>query len=302
MPSLTELLLGPFRGVSIYPRAARVPPGSTLALLLLVVLGCGLVLAAAFHARLGGQIEGLRDSQLYLMPRVTVDEGVATVEAAPGRTLDAGPFVLVLDTTVGKLDALPGERGDKRSVVHVTRTGLMIYKRDRRVATGYPWAGVNATFGRLSLDGAELVDWLLEFRSRLVAFAFVAVAPLVALWQLLLLLVWVGLYRTIFYRGLYVPRFATLVSVGAVAALPAVVLGAVLLLLGVSQMAVAGAHVLVFGVLFFVAATRVRLGDERPDQPAPELTDAPDGVDTFDVAEAPDQPAPDVAEVPDPPA
>ncbi len=265
MPSLTELLLGPFRGLAIYPRAARVPPATTLALLLLVILACGLVLAMSFHFRLGAQVEALRDSQLYLMPRVTVNEGLATVEAAPGRTLDAGPFVLVLDTTVSKLDSLPGERADRRPVVHVTRTGILIYKRDRRVATGYPWAGVNATFGRLSLDGAELVDWLLDYRSRLVAFAFVAIVPFVVLWQLILLLVWAGLYRTIFYRGLYVPRFRTLLSVGAVAAMPSVAVGALLLLLDVQQLTVAGSHLLVFGVLFFVAATRVRLGDERPD-------------------------------------
>lgn len=264
-PSWGELLGGPFVGLAIYPKAAVLRPRVSV-LLLLGALGlAGLLLAGVFQARMNHRIDGLRDSQLWLMPRVNVADGVASVEAAPGRTLDAGPFVLLLDTSVERLDSLPGERGDKRPVVHVSRRALTVYKRDRRVATGYPWSGVESSLGRLSLDGPELIDFLGEYLSRLVAFLWMVGFAAVAAWQGMLLFFYVGLYRALFFRGLYVPRFGTLVTIACLAALPAIALGTLLLLAGVAQMTVAAAHALVSGALFFLAATRVRLGDERPD-------------------------------------
>lgn len=265
MPTWGELLIGPFTGLSIYPRAAGLRPRVLVLVLLLVLGSLGGVLAGVFQARLSGQVDELRNSALWLMPRVNIADGVARVESAPGRTLDAGLFVLVLDTSVNRLEELPGERDDTRAVVHVTRQALVVYKRDRRVATGYPWSGVESSLGPLSLDGPELIDFLGEYASRLTWFLWAVGFTVVALWQLLLIFGFVGLYRTLFYRGLYVPRFGALVSVACVASLPGVVLAAVLLLAGLAQPTVAAVHALTFGALFFVAATRVRLGDERPD-------------------------------------
>jgi hypothetical protein len=264
-PTFSELLTGPFLGLDIYPRAAVVRARFGVGLLLLVLGVAGALLAGGFQYRLNGQIDGLRDSQLWLMPRVNIANGVAQVESAPGRTLDAGPFWLVLDTSTEQLESLPGERADRRSVVHVSREALVVYKRDRKVATGYPWSGVESSLGPLSLDGPELVDFLREYLSRLVVFLWMVGFAAVAGWQLLLVFLFVGLYRALFFRGLYVPRFGTLVTIASLAALPAVVLCTGLLVGGVAQMTVAAVHALLSGALFFVAAARVRLGDERPD-------------------------------------
>ncbi len=269
-PSWIELLLGPFTGLAIYPRAAALPPRIAVILLLGVLGLSGALLAGAFDLRMSRSLDGLRDSQLWLMPRVSIAGGLATVEAAPGRLLDAGPFVMVLDTSTEQLESLPGERGDQRAVVHITREAIVVYKRDRRVATGYPWSGVEASLGPLSLDGPELLDFLGDYLSRLVAFLWMVGVAAVSAWQLLLIFFFVGLYRALFFRGLYVPRFGTLVTVASLAALPAVALAVLLLLAGVEQPTVAAAHALASGALFFLAATRVRLGDERPDLRPPE--------------------------------
>jgi hypothetical protein len=266
-PSWTELLSGPFVGLSIYPRAAVLKPRVAVLLLIGSLALAGALLAGVFQVRMGRALDDLRDSQLWLMPRVTIEGGRATVEAAPGRTLDAGPFWMVLDTSTEQLDALPGGRADRRPVVHVSRQAIVVYKRDRGVATGYPWSGVEASLGRLSLDGPELIDFLRDYVSRLTAFLWAVGLAAVGLWQLGLVFAYVGLYRALFYRGLYVPRFGTLVTAACLAALPAVALGLLLLLAGIAQPTVAAAHALASGALFFAAATRVRLGDDRPDLP-----------------------------------
>ena len=126
--------------------------------------------------------------------------------------------------------------------------------------------------------------------------------------QLLLLFLYVGLYRALFFRGLYVPRFGTLLTVACLAALPAITAGTALLLAGVAQPTVAAVHALLSGALFFAAATRVRLGDERPDLAGAQPEDAPlaaapdlaASLATPMAADAPTADASDEADVPDP--
>jgi len=210
----------------------------------------------------------LRDSQLWLMPRVTVESGEVLVEGPPGRVLDAGDFVLLLDTESEDPIFPEGAGDDTRPRLLVAHSGLMLYRKGRPVPTMLPWAEISASEGRLSLDGPELVDWIESRLPTLMAALAAAVLAVFLLYQGLALLFLVGFYRVVFFRGLYVPGFRALFVAGCLASIPAVVAATVLLGLGLPHGTVLVVHALLQGCLFFVAATRVRLIDERPGDTA----------------------------------
>jgi hypothetical protein len=265
-PRLVELLIGPWKGLSIYPRAATLRPPQVLALLLLLTLvGSGLVTARWYLVR-RAKLEDARESQLWLMPRVTIEGGVARFEGRPGRLLDAEHFLVWIDPTTNVVQDIRLEVGELRPVVHVGRDLLTVHTPNR-APRQIPWSEVVGDQARLSLDGPEAIDWG-EHYLRTMALTGMAVGTGLAVgYQLLLLVVLAWLYRVLFYRGLYVPRFGTLICVGGTASIPPLTLAIAAVLLGLGQGTMLTVHGLGLGLLFLVGATRVRLGDERPDQP-----------------------------------
>ncbi len=265
-PTLGELLVGPFRGLVIYPRAARTPPLHTVALLLLATVVMGGALTAQWYDQRVGWLEDARHSALYLMPTVTIDGGVART-AGPPKLYDAVHFLVWVDVSTNTLvfGDVPLEAGEQRPLVHVGRTMLAVHRRD-----GAPqpleWTSLEARFGSMSLDGTEVAGWL---RAELPAAALTRLlAGLLAAtaWQLFLLATLAFVYRVIFYRGLYVPRYGTVIAVGATAGLPAVVVAALVGLSGLGQVTMIGTHATVLGFLFLAAASRVRLADDDRDR------------------------------------
>ncbi len=261
--SLVELLTGPFRGLDIYPRAASLGAGRGFGLLVLVTLVLTMLVGGFQATRLLAKVDSMADSAIWFMPRVNVEGGFATVEADPGRVIETDRVVIIFDTVSEEPDIPKGFGEDARPRVLVRERAMLLFTPDRPLPMALPWARVNEALGRVSVDGPELISSLRSFVPRMVltlsGIAFVAVL----LWQVLLAGVLVGLYRTMFGRGLYVPGASALFGVASVAALPPLLLGAALLALGRQELAVAVQGV-GFGALFLLGATRVRLGDERP--------------------------------------
>ncbi len=264
-PRLFELLVGPWTGVSIYPRAASLRPLQVLGVLFLLTLLASGLIAADWYLLRQARLEDARDSQLWLMPRVTIEDGVARSEGGAGRLLDAEHFLVWIDTTTNTVEDIPLEPGEDRPVVHVGRHVLTVHalgRAPRQIA----WSQVVGDEGLLSLDGPEALDWGMEYL-RTMALTGMAVGLLLAVvYQLLLLAALAWFYRVLFYRGLYVPRFGTLICVGGTASIPPLILAVFAVLLGLGQGAMLTIHALGLGLLFLVGATRVRLGDERPDR------------------------------------
>jgi hypothetical protein len=308
-PRIHELLLDPWRSLSIYPRAAALRPTQALGLLLLVMLVCGGLATGKWTLRRAGQLEDIRESQLWLMPRVTVRDGLAHLEGGNGRLLDAVHFLVWLDVSTNTAEDVPLEPGELRPVVHVGREALIVH-RPGMAPEPLAWEGLNERYPDLTLDGTEVADFLAaELPGRALDRLALGLA-LAVFWQLALLVIFSWLYRVLFYRGLYVPRFKTLLTVGAVAAIPPVVVATVALLLGAGQGPMLTIHALGLGLLFLLGATRVRLGDERPDRGAatgaatsqpdpdalpamPAMATAPEGEAKADADEAaPEAPEP----------
>lgn len=271
-PALVELLVGPFRGLGVYPRAARLGTGRAIGLLALVILVLAMVVGGIWMVRLQSKVATMADSAIWFMPRVNVRGGVAQVEADPGRVIETDRVVILFDT-VSAEPVIPKAFGeDDRPRVLVRERAMLLFTKERPVPTALPWAQVNEALGPVSVDGPELIDALRSFVPRMVVTLGAIGALAVFLWQLVLAAVFVGLYRTLFGRGLYVPGAGALMGVASTAALPPLLAGAVLLGLGRQELALAVQGV-GFGALFLLGATRVRLGDERPDAKAP--SDAP---------------------------
>lgn len=299
-PRLVELLIGPWKSLSIYPRAAALRPYQVLGLLLLLTLIASGLLSARWYLVRRAKLEDARESQLWLMPRVTIQDGVARFEGSPGRLLDAKNFLVWIDPTTNVVEGLDLDPGESRPVVHVGRNLLTVHSPGR-APRQIPWGKVVGQDGRLSLDGPEAVDWGAQYL-RTIALTGLAVGLGLAVgYQLLLLVALAWLYRVLFYRGLYVPRFGVLVSVGAVASIPPLTVATLAALVGLGQGTMLTIHGLGLGLLFLVGATRVRLGDERPGQlaPASQATGAlPPVVDQEPADEEPEEGGPPAA--PDP--
>ncbi len=268
-PTLSDLVTGPFRGLDIYPRAAALGAGRGLGLLVLVALVLTLLVGGIWTARLLSKVNSMADSAIWFMPRVNIADGFATVEADPGRIIETDRVVILFDTVSERPDIPHGFGADSRPRVLVRDRAMLLFTAERPVPMALPWIRVNEAMGPVSVDGPELIDALRRFVPRMVlTLGGIALAAVLA-WQILLAGVFVGLYRTLFGRGLYVPGASVLFGVASVAALPPLALGAALLAFGRQELAVAVQGV-GFGALFLLGATRVRLGDERPGAPAPE--------------------------------
>ncbi len=109
----SELLLGPFRGFSIYPRALQaLSPPLALAWVALAIAVLGLGLAGKRYLELSYALEEASDSPLRLIPRIHVDgTGQLRIEGPPGRRVDAGVFVLLLDDEATRPDFPPPRTG-----------------------------------------------------------------------------------------------------------------------------------------------------------------------------------------------
>ncbi|MCP4868913.1 MAG: hypothetical protein GY898_09355 [Proteobacteria bacterium] len=265
-PSLGELVAGPFRGFAIYPRAARTPPMHALALLVVLTTLAAAILTAQWYFERAGWLSEAEHSALYLMPRVTIAGGEARAAGAP-KLYDAVHFLVWLDPTTDSLayGDVPMEPGELRPLVHVGARMLVVHRRDKSPRP-LAWGAVEERYGSLSLDGTEVIEWLAEQLPAAALSRMLAGLALTLAWQLVLLAGLAFLYRVIFYRGLYVPRFGTLVAVGATAAIPAVALAGVVGLSGFGQAPMVVVHAAVLGTLFLAAATRVRLGDDARDR------------------------------------
>lgn len=266
-PTSAELALGPLRGLTIYPRAAATPWLRCFAPLFWLCLIAATALSLLWFARTGAEIEALRDTPLYLMRAVTVQGGQATFAGQPGSSFDAGDFVVVVNPERNRLDEHPGGKGDQRPVVFLGMDLLIVYFPEKVKASAQPWANFEALFGPLVLDGPELIQWLGERRGTVAAVRWFVFGPLALAWALLLLGVEVFIYRAIFGRGVYVPSARALWRVGVVAAIPGALAAYGAAALGQPTLRLMGIHGFFAGMLFFAAATRVRLGDEQPARP-----------------------------------
>lgn len=263
---LLELLVGPFKGLQIYPRAAKVAPTAALALLLVVTLSCAGALGARWYMERSGWIDDAAASPLILMPRVNIEGGEARTSSPP-RLYDAVHFLVWLDPSTDAPRDVPLEVGEQRPVVHIGKTALIVVRRGGSPRP-LPWAVVEDRFGPTSMDGTEVVRFLREQLPGQALERALVGAVLAIAFQLLIVVALAWLYRVLFWRGLYVPRFKTLVTVGAVAAIPPTVAACAAGLAGLGQGTMVTVHGLGLGLLFLLGATRVRLGDERPDRVA----------------------------------
>lgn len=267
-PTIGEILLGPWRGLSIYPRAALVRPWQAIGLLLLLTLAGSCLATGRWYLVRSSKLADLAESQVWLMPRVTVEDGTARFEGGEARLLDARHFLVWIDTSTDSVRGLQLRAGEERAVLHVGQHVLTVH-RPGRPPHQIPWGRVTGRGQRLSLDGPEAIEWGRRYLRTIASMGLGTGFVLAAGWQILLVLVLSWLYRVIAYRGLYVPGLATLVTVGAVASGPALVLATLGLVVGLGQGMALTVHGLVLGLLFLLGATRVRLGDEQPDRPRP---------------------------------
>jgi len=265
---LGELVVGPFKGLAVYPRAAKVAPSVALALLVVTTLVCAGALSARWHQVRSGWLDDAAESPLYLMPRVTIEGGEAR-SSAPPRLYDAVHFLVWLDPSTDAPRDVPLEPGETRPVVHIGKTALIVVRRGGSPRP-LPWAIVEDRFGPMSMDGTEVIRFLREQLPGKAMERMLFGSAVAVVYQVLLAALLAWFYRVLFWRGLYVPRFGTLVTIAAVAALPPTVLAAVVGLAGLGQGAMVTAHGLGVGLLFLAGATRVRLGDEQPDAPPAE--------------------------------
>ena len=263
-PTFTELLTGPFRGVSVYPRVARLPTWKAIGLLLVVASLVAAVLGIETQLDLRARVE-------WLPLRV----GVAPLHRhpghEPGRVIETDRLVLVLDTRAAPAAVARPTAGDLRPRYVVYQEALLLLTADSPVASPLGWESVNQVWPHVSVNGQELI----ELARDVVPGAVIALVGcglvLFLLLQLLGLSILVLLYRILFFRGVYVPGFRALFAVGCLASLPGIVLGGLALACRLGPAIGVAAHVLVFGGLFLVGATRVRLGDERPDWQDPRV-------------------------------
>ena len=296
-PRLSELLRGAFTGLSIHPRAATLGVARSVGLIGLMTLVLALAVGVSWTVRLKAKVESMADSSIWFMPRVNIANGVAQVEADPGRVIETDRVVIVFDTVSEQPEIPRGIGEDARPRVLVREHAMLLFTAERPLPTALPWAQVNEAVGSVSVDGPELIASLRAFVPRMVATLGAIGAAAALVWQLVLAGGFVGVYRTVFGRGLYVPGPGALFGVAAVATIPPLSAAAVLLAIGRQELAVA-VHGVGFGALFLLGATRVRLGDERPGAAVPEDSAAlPDPVDAPAAVEEPSAPRPVVTEL-----
>ncbi|MCO4768844.1 MAG: hypothetical protein KDA24_02365 [Deltaproteobacteria bacterium] len=231
-PGVFEMLAGPFRGFSIYRRAADASRGLALVVLLLgLLLGAALV-ATVQMMSFSRTIDAMEDSAISFMPRVNIENGWATVEAAPGRLIETDRVVILFDTRP-EPSAPPAATGeDQRPRVLVGDRALLLYTEDRSVPLALPWGQVTQALGpRVSVDGPELVSAFRRTMPRTVLTIGALITAGLLLWELVLIGVLVGLYRVLFGRRLGSPSPSRLFVVACLASLPATAVGVLVVVL-----------------------------------------------------------------------
>jgi len=274
-------LLGPFTGLQIYPRVAGIRIWRPLAVLATVLLSCALLIAVVRYAEMHGRLATVADSELYLMPRVSVNGSEVTIESRSRRLFDAVEFVVLLDTVSETPAFPPSPHGDKRPRVWVASDGLRIFSSEGSMRAHLPWSELSSAEGRLSLDGPELMDWLDGLLRRAVVYGVLTQSVAFFLYQLLLQLVFVFLHRTLFFRGAYLPGFRALFNCASLAAAPVLLLCTLAMLFGLGEIATLGLHACLLGVLVLLIAARVRIDNEASSaDPAMAMGAASAGPDT----------------------
>ncbi len=252
-PSLVDLLVDPFTGFAIYRRAADVGKAIAFATLLLGLLLGAVLVGAVQIARFSATIDAMEDSSISFMPRVNIVNGWATVEAAPGRVIETDRAVIVFDTRPEPEPLEKATGDDTRDRVLVGDRALIWYSPDRDVPLAMPWGVVNQQLGdRVSVDGSELIASLRRTMPRTVGVIGAMIAGVFLVWELLLVGVLVGMYRTLFGRRLGSPAAGRVFVTACLGTLPATLLGvAVLLVLGRQELAVL-VHGAVLGSLVLI--------------------------------------------------
>ncbi len=281
MLSFRDVLVGPFTGLAIYRRAVSSTAWRPLGVLVAMLLICALVLAGVRYAEMSARLATVADSELYLMPRVTVDGDEVRVDGAAGRLFDATEFVVLLDPVSVEPVFPSAAPGDKRPRVLVAADGLWIFSSRNPAPAMLPWSQVTFAEGTLSLDGPDLMDWLAVLLRRVILFGLFGLGSVFLVYQLLLQGLFVFLYRTLLPGGPNLPAFGTLFNCATLVALPVLPLATLSLLCGVEKITALGLHGCLLGLWFLVAVSHVRLADEAQPQgsaTSPETEAA--GLDT----------------------
>gem|GEM_PF-6106786 len=253
-----QLLTGPFVGLDVHAKTVQGRPWRPLAVLLGATVLVAALLGGLWDLQLGVQARALEDTGIRLMPTVEVRDGRASLRG-DARTVDAGSFLLVLDTSVHPLPSLPGDPGDARDVVHVGETSLVVYRRATAEVFPIAWAQLEAWYGPQVFDGPSVVPFLLRVRHDVTRLAATFAGALAVGWQLLLVLLLAGLHRAVSFRDEEPPTFGGLVAVASQCALPALAVAGAALAVGASQATAVGLHLVVVVALLFAVVARLRV-------------------------------------------
>lgn len=271
------MITGPFRGTSIYRRAADVSRLAAIGALVLGLLTGASVLGLVQMARFSATVDAMEDSAISFMPRVNIEKGWATVEAAPGRLIETDRVVVLFDTNPEPQQVPKGFGDDVRPRVLVGDRALLLYTIDRSVPLALPWGQVNQGLGpRVSFDGPEFIAALRRVAPRLVLTISGTLTVLALLWEFLLLGLLVAMYRMVFGRRIGSPSMGRLFVVGCLASLPAVALAVMTVLVTSRQEwallmhgATIGGLVLLGGNTLVGLAPRARPSTDGELGPAP---------------------------------
>lgn len=278
-PSFLDLLTGPFRGTTIYRRAAD---GSLVGAFLVLIVGLLLGLALLCGRQMvifSATLDAMADSAIAFMPRVNIENGWATVEADFGRVIETDRVVILFDTRPEPGEVPKGYGSDVRPRVLVGDRALLLYTPEREVPLALPWVQVNQAFGpRVSVDGLEFVDALRGRMPRTVVVIGLLIAAVFLLWEVALLALLVVMYRVLFGRRLGAPSARRLLIVGCLGSLPATALGVLLVVVGAPQEWALLAHGVVLGGLVLLGGNSL-IGMPVPLPPA-EGDEGPRGVAT----------------------
>jgi len=174
-------------------------------------------------ARFSATIDAMEDSAISFMPRVNIEQGWATVEAAPGRIIETDRIVVLFDTTPEPQEVPKGVGEDDRPRVLVGDRALLLYTPERSVPLALPWGQVNQGLGpRVSVDGPELIAAFRRIAPRVILTVGGTLTVLALLWQTALIWIMVGMYRLLFGKRIGSPSAGRLFVVGCLASVPAV--------------------------------------------------------------------------------
>jgi hypothetical protein len=251
-----DLVVGALWGRATYGLVASRGLGRAFSAVAVFLLIVSAVLGVQQYLYLGSQIAAARDSALWLMPRVNIEDGVAEMEGAAPRVLATDRFVVVLDTREGP-DIEKAEVGDTRTRFVVLRRALVVFSFGKPFGSALPFDQVTAALGPVSVDGPELIDALNRGRPKMV----LAVTLLRAVLVLGLVLVGAPLaafvYRAVFFARQRLLPAPEMRAVAALAGVPAVGVWGLAKGVGIGDVMALGILVLVGTTVFFVVAAGI---------------------------------------------